>query len=369
MTMKLHPFLTLAAVCAAVCAGFELHTPGRIQDSVGRAGMIAVFLEPNDHHATPVTLLAGGANFPYAKPGAQSAEERGEKVFYDEVAVVPHVLNATPEGEPLKPLAVGKLPRPLGYAAFVGTPSGMVVAGGCNAEGHTAQVTRMELHGSELRAEALPDLPRTVAYPAFALVNNKLYVMGGQEKADSTTCLNSCFELNLADVSAGWRELSPMPGGRMLAAAGVVNGVIYVMGGCSLHADARGQAERTYLNDVLCYDPGSDSWARVAGEMPEPLVGMANPLPVRGGKLYVVGGDPGVYYRASLVGQQPARHPGQSRCIYSFAPAGGEWRKVGELSQGVATLPAVLADGIIYTVSGETHPGVRTPAISAFSVE
>ena len=330
--------------------------------------MIAVLLAPNDHHATPVTLLAGGANFPNAKPGARSAEERGEKVFYAEVAVMPHVLNAAPQGEAIKPLTVSKLPRPLAYAAFVGTPNGMVVAGGCNAEGHTAQVTRMELFGSELRAEALPDLPRTVAYPAFALVNNELYVMGGQEKPDSTTCLNSCFVLNLADVSAGWREISPMPGGRMLAAAGVVNGVIYVVGGCSLHAGADGQAERTYLNDVLCYDPGSNSWARVPGEMPEPLVGMANPLPMYDGKLFVVGGDPGVYYRASLAGQQPAEHPGQSRNIYSFTPSGGEWRKEGELSRGIATFPAVLADGIIYTVSGETHPGVRTPVIEAFSV-
>lgn len=367
--MKRHIILSLAAVCSTVCAGFESLAPGHIQDSVGRAGMIAVLLEPNDHHATPVALLAGGANFPNAKPDARTAAERGEKVFYDELVVLPHVLNSAPEGTALKPLVASKMPRPLGYAAFVGTPGGMVVAGGCNAEGHSAKVTRFELYGTELRIEALPDLPRTVAYPAFALVGNKFYVIGGQEKADSVTCLNSCFVLDLADVSAGWRELAPMPGGRMLAAAGVVNGFIYVMGGCSLHADANGQGERTYLNDVLCYDPGSNSWARVAGEMPESLVGMANPLPVVGGKLYVVGGDPGVFYRASLAGQQPDQHPGQSRNVYSFTPSTGEWRKEGELRQGVATLPAVWADGIIYTVSGETHPGVRTPVINAFSVE
>lgn len=367
--MKRHIILSLAAVCSAVCSGFEPLAPGLIQDGVGRAGMIAVLLEPNDHHATPVTLLAGGANFPYARPGARTAAERGEKVFYDEIAVMPHVLNAAPAGEAIKPLVVSKMPRPLGYAAFVGTPGGMVVAGGCNAEGHTSKVTRFELHGTELRVEALPDLPRTVAYPAFALVGNKFYVIGGQEQADSTTCLNCCFVLDLADVSAGWCELAPMPSGRMLAAAGVVNGVVYVMGGCSLHRDAKGQAERTYLNDVLCYDPGSNSWARVAGEMPEPLVGMANPLPVHAGKLYIVGGDPGVYYRASLVGQQPAEHPGQSKNIYSFTPSTGEWHKEGELRQGVATLPAVRADGVIYAISGETHPGVRTPVINAFSVE
>lgn len=367
--MKLPLSLSLAAVCATVCAGFEPLPPGHIQDSVGRAGMIAALLEPNEHHSTPVTLLAGGANFPYAKPGAQSAAERGEKVFYDEVAAMPHVLNSAPDGQPIKPLTVSKLPRPVGYAAFVSTPGGVVVAGGCNAGGHTAQVTRLELHGTDLRVEALPELPRTVAYPAFALVDNKIYVIGGQEKADSVTCLSSCYVLDLGNVNSGWREIAPMPGGRMLAAAGVVNGFIYVMGGCSLHADANGEAERTYLNDVLCYDPVSNSWARVNNEMPQTLVGMANPLPVYRGKLYVVGGDPGEYYRATLAGHQPAQHPGQSKVVYSYTPATGEWRKEGELSQGVATLPAVLADGVIYAISGETHPGVRTPVIEAFSVE
>lgn len=361
--------VSLAAVCSAVGMGFTPATPGLIQDNVGRAGMIAALLAPNDRHDTPVVLLAGGANFPHAKPNARTAEERGEKVFYDDIVALPHNMTSAGEAAAVAPVAKGSLMRPLGYAAFVATPRGLVVAGGCNAEGHTAKVSRTELYGQELRTEALPDLPRTVAYPAFALVGSKFYVIGGQEKPDSTTCLASCFVLDLNDTNAGWKEMAPMPGGRMLAAAGVVNGVVYVVGGCSLKPDAKGEGVRTYLNEVLCYDPGSNSWARVAGEMPEPLVGMANPLPVYQGKLYVAGGDPGEYYRAALVGQQPDVHPGQSKTVYSFTPATGGWAKEGELRQGVATLPAVLADGTVYTISGETHPGVRTPIIDSFSVE
>lgn len=360
--------LSLAAVCSAVSFGFTPLTPGVIEDSVGRAGMIAALLKPNDRHTVPVVVLAGGANFPYAVQNAQTAAERGEKVFYDEVSVLPYVVT-NDASAPTSPITKGTLQTPLGYAAFAATDRGLVVAGGCNAKGHESKVSRLELYGSDLRAEVLPDLPRTVAYPAFALVGNKFYVIGGQEKPDSVTCLSSCFVLDLHDVSAGWKELAPMPSGRMLAAAGVVNGVIYVMGGCSLAPNDKGEGERTYLNEVLCYDPGSNSWARVSAEMPETLVGMANPLPVCNGKIYVVGGDPGNYYRASLAGQQPAAHPGQSRAVYSFTPSTNEWVKEGEIRQGVATLPAVVADGVIYTISGETHPGVRTPLIDAFSVE
>ncbi len=45
-----------------------------IQDKVGRAGMAAALLEPNGNHDMPVILMAGGANFPYAQPGATTPE-------------------------------------------------------------------------------------------------------------------------------------------------------------------------------------------------------------------------------------------------------------------------------------------------------
>lgn len=327
------------------------------RDLVGRAGMAAVCLEATESHPA-VVLVAGGANFPHAKPGAKTPEERGEKVFYSNV----DTLECSGAGA-----VVAEMPRPIAYAAFVPTDKGMLIAGGCNAEGHTAKVSRVDLVENELRMETLPDLPRTLAYPAFAVVDNKVYVMGGQEKADSTTCLNGCYVLDLANINAGWREVAPMPGARMLAAAGVVDGVIYVMGGCSLEPDAQGNGQRTYLKDVLCYHPGSNTWAKTPTEMPETNVGMANPLPVAGGKLYVVGGDPGNFYRASLAGNAPAEHPGQSRAIYSYTPATGEWKKEGELPLGVATFPAVvLPGGRVLTISGETHPGIRTPRIFCF---
>ena len=329
-----------------------------IHDTVGRAGMAAVLLPADDHHPN-VVLLAGGANFPHAKPGAKTPEERGEKVFYSEVEALQH----RGHGQPKPQRVVADLPRPVAYAAFAPTKRGMLVAGGCNAEGHTAKASCVDFVENELRMLTLPDLPRTLAYPAFAVVDNKVYVMGGQERADSTTCLNSCYMLDLNDTNAGWKEMSPMPSARMLAAAGVVDGVVYVMGGCSLAPDAQGNAQRTYLKDVLCYDPGSNTWAKVGTEMPETNVGMANPLPVIGDKLYVVGGDPGNYYRASLEGNAPAEHPGQSKAVYSYTPSTGEWKLVGELPIGVATMPAVVMGSVICTISGETHPGVRTPLI------
>ncbi len=332
-----------------------------IHDSVGRAGMAAALLQPNGNHDMPVIMMAGGANFPYALPGATTPEQRGEKMFYDDVAVMlaPGACATCSS----MPMVAGRLREPIGYAAVAASDKGMVIAGGCHVQGHTAQVQRVELFGGQARSEWLPDLPVSTAYPAFAVLDDRLYVMGGQERADSTTCLDRCFVLNLDDTNAGWQEIAPLPQAVMLATAGTLDGKIYVAGGCSLHANAKGQAERSYLNATFCYDPATNSWSQVA-DLPETLVGAANPMPMLNGRLWVLGGDPGNYYRASLRGEAPATHPGQSRKVYSFD--GAQWQQEAlQLPVGIATAPAVVTGDQALIISGETHPGVRTAAITS----
>ncbi len=347
---------------AAPLSQAQAMPPGlTIHDAVGRAGMAAATLHSNDNHEMPVIMMAGGANFPYAQPGTTTSEQRGPKVFHDDVAVM------MPPGSCAScssvPMVAGKLKEPLGYAAFAASDQGLVIAGGCNDKGHTNMVQRVELFGGQARSELLPDLPVTTAYPAFAVLDNILLVMGGQEKADSTTCLARCFALDLNNTNAGWREIAPLPQGLMLAAAGTLNGKVYVAGGCSLHPDSKGAAERTYLDTTWCYDPATNSWSQVA-KLPETLVGAANPMPEVEGKLLMLGGDPGHFYRASLKGEAPAKHPGQNRSVYSFD--GSTWQAEAQaLPIGIATAPAATFGGQAFIISGETHPGIRTAAITS----
>ena len=330
-----------------------------ITDKVGRAGMVASLVRTSEGGRV---LAIGGANFPNAKPGAKTPAERGAKVFYDEI------LSFNPADGSCTVLA--KLPYPIGYAAHTSKGRSMVIAGGCNMEGHVATVTRILADGS---TEALPALPVTTAYPAFVQRYDKLYVFGGQEKAESVTCLSRSFVLDLKNPAAGWKELAPMPGeGRMLAVAGTAvgtwdDGKIYVAGGCSLHPDAKGAAERTYLKSTLCYDPATNTWTQVA-DMPETIVAPAGPMPAIRDNLMLICGDPGNYYRASLVGKAPANHPGQNTTIYAFNVDRGTWAEAGHNGIGIATAPAVNVIGDIYIISGETHPGVRTPVISTLNL-
>lgn len=329
-----------------------------IPDPLGRAGMVA--------ESTNIGIItAGGANFPNAIPNAQTPEERGAKKFYDDITLLSRP--GSPDGD-LKPLATGKLPAPIGYAATARVSMGMIIAGGCNDTGHLDTVTLVEYTDGTFKTTELPKLPAPVAYPAFAELGGKLYVMGGQTTATDTTASNRCFVLNTSKTSDGWQELPPIPGeGRMLAAAGVSGGKIYLTGGCSLKPNAQGAAERTYLKETLCFDPKKNTWSQAA-DAPETIVGAAGPMITGCGEIFLIGGDPGNYYRASLAGQAPATHPGQNTTIYAYSPASDTWTAKGNLATGVATAPAVpVGEGApinVYVISGETAPGVRTPIIN-----
>ncbi|HIX19775.1 MAG TPA: MFS transporter [Candidatus Akkermansia intestinigallinarum] len=337
-----------------------------IPDPLGRAGMAA--------ESTNIGVMAaGGANFPDAKPGARTPEERGAKRFSDEV-----YLFSRPDAESgnMEQLSVGKMPRALGYAATARISMGMIVAGGCNEQGHLQTVTKVECLGTDGQREwqftELPELPVPVAYAAFVERGGKLYVFGGQESPDAVSASRRSFVFNPSLPKEGWKELAPIPGeGRMLATAGSCGGKIYLTGGCSLHANAAGAAERSYLSETLCYDPEEDQWKRVA-DAPATIVGAAGPMPTGLGELYLIGGDPGDYYRASLAGQAPEQHPGQSRTIYAYRPETDSWSVAGELSTGVATAPAVVLGEAspleLLVISGETAPGVRTPLINRVQV-
>ncbi len=323
----------------------------KITDEIGRAGMVATT-------GGDKILMSGGANFPNAKKGAKTAAERGDKKFYSDV------ISFNPaNGSATK---VGDLPYTIGYAAHTtnGADS-IIIAGGCNETGHIATTLKASVQDGKLVTEELAPLPQSCAYAAYVQVGNKLYVFGGQEKADSTTALNKAYVFDTATPAAGWIPLPDMPDARMLAVAGNWNNKIYVAGGCSLAPNAEGKAQRTYLSSTLCYDITTNTWSKAA-DMRETLVAPAGPMFAGKQGLYVLGGDPGNYYRKEIAGRlkENENHPGQSRKIYRYNPEINEWQKAGELAIGIATAPAVKCGDKLYVISGETAPGIRTPYIS-----
>lgn len=324
-----------------------------IPDPLGRAGMAAGVLEDVDK--MPVVYALGGANFPQAKPGAKTPEERGEKIFYSDIYKLK-------DGQWTK---IGNMPEPVAYAAFGESPDGLVIAGGANASGHLDKVWLIHKNNgsvSNCEVTALPPLPKTVAYASCVTRNNRLYVMGGQEKPDSTAALDTVYMLDMSAKpnERKWKQMPAIPGGgRMLAAAAHSGSHLYLIGGCSLAPDAQGKPARTYLDGMVSFDDTKETWTdKKLANVPVVIAASPSPAPAREEKILLLGGD------ARGNGSTDPM-PQQSSQIYSYNILENTWEKAGNWPVGLATAPVVLAGTDIMTISGETAPGVRTPAVVA----
>lgn len=116
-------------------------------------------------------------------------------------------------------------------------------------------------------------LPTARSNFSVGVVNNMLYAIGGS--ADATLAVAEAYD----PVANAWVTKAPMPAPRKGFAVGVINGILYAAGGRS-DADLAGNA--------VSYDPMHDTWSP----------GLVVPIPVDGaggcasddGVLYLVGG-------------------------------------------------------------------------------
>lgn len=330
---------------AAVAAAAALTTgPGAwrplepIPDGKGFAGSFAGV-------SNGALIVAGGANFP-DKP----LWDGGSKRWHDTVFVL-ECPNASWK-------VAGRLPRPLGYGVSVTYRDGVICAGGSSEAGHSAAVFRLEWKRGRLVTTSLPDLRRPIANACGAVLDDVLYILGGQVAPDSTVALASVYMLDLSHPEKGWREAPPCPGGgRILATVAVADKALWLFGGASLHADGKGGASRTYLTDAWLFSL-TKGWKRLAG-LPRPVVAAPSPTAVVGRSIFVLGGDDG-----SKVGFTPVqKHPGFNTQVLRFDLESGRWEEAGRMPSAQVTVPLVNWNKGWVMPGGEVRPGVRTPQV------
>ena len=115
--------------------------------------------------------------------------------------------------------------------------------------------------------------------PGVGAVNGILYAIGGLQRdpGDSGRIVNLVEAYDPA--TNAWTTKTPMPTARYGAFVGVVDGIIYVVGGAS--------PPGTYLNTVEAYDPATDTWSEKPPiSPPRYFINIAG----IGGHLFAVGG-------------------------------------------------------------------------------
>jgi N-acetylneuraminic acid mutarotase len=201
------------------------------------------------------------------------------------------------------------------------------------------------------------NMPLLSHHVALAELNGKIYVMGGFTKpATGPTAwvpIDNAWEYDPAKDT--WRALAPLPTKRGSPVAAVVDGKIYVIGGASVHPGSKETSihparphRAVDTNEV--YDPATNTWAR-RSTMPTARNHAA--VGVVDNKIYVIGGRLGAGFitRAS-----------NTNIVEEYDPATDQW---GDLKAPMPTARSAVAWGTyrgrIYVAGGET----RTSTMSA----
>lgn len=130
-----------------------------------------------------------------------------------------------------------------------------------------------------------------------------------------------------------WTTKAPMPTARFDLGVGVINGILYAVGGRTL-------SPREYLSTVEAYDPASNTWT-VKAPMPTARDGFA--VGEVNGILYAVGGS--------------APTPvGWLSTVETYDPISNTWTTKAPLLTPRAGLGVGVVNGILYAVGGSS-PG------------
>lgn len=342
----------LRGACLIVCAAMCGMNAAQASDGVltwktlpaipDREGFAAPFAGSSNE----AIIVAGGANFPDARPW-----EGGTKVWYDTVFVLEPKAAAWKTGF--------KLERAVAYGVSLSTPQGVACLGGGNADEHFRDAFLISYRDRSLHFQALPPLPEACAFHSGAMLGDRIYLAGGIRTPTATTALKSFWSLDLKAESLTWQVLEPWPGPeRMLAVAGAQDGAFFLMGGVKLTAGPDGKPVREHLRDAYRYDPGS-GWKRIA-DMPRAATAAPSPAIALGqSHLYILGGDDGM--RMDFA--PPEKHPGFPGDILSYQTTTNAWFRAGEVPFSLVTTPAFRHGEAWIVPGGEARPGVRSPEV------
>jgi N-acetylneuraminic acid mutarotase len=125
-------------------------------------------------------------------------------------------------------------------------------------------------------------MPNARAGHTAAIVGGKIYVMGGAPAYQTSTATVDEYD----PATGAWVTRASMPIDRVFHSAGAVDGKIYVFGGCRY----AGRVNMGNPTGVDVYDPATDTWTQ-NGRMRSPRACAA--AGVVNGKIYVFGGITG----------------------------------------------------------------------------
>ena len=303
-------------------------------------------------------LVAGGCNFP-GKPAC----EGGRKKYYNGIYAA-----ITGNGDQLLWRKVGELPTASAYGVSVSWHDQVIMVGGNNEQGSLKGVCAVTLKGEKALVSSLPSLPVAMDNMTGCLVDNLLYVAGGNVEGQPS---RKAYYMDLASTGKEWHALPDLPGDvRVQPVSGMAGkGIFCVWGGFR----PKGKLEDAALSfDGWAYDVAARRWQHLPSpvdtECSEVFLGGGTAVNLGTETLIVIGGVNREVFLSALNHPQPDYMTHEPEW-YKFNPLvlaykDGSWRVLGkEKSAARAGAALVSVSDDIYIIGGELKPGIRTADI------
>lgn len=312
-------------------------------------------------------IMAGGCNFPHVP-----VADGGKKVFYDGI----YTANLS-EGTTLEWKQVGQLPEASAYGVTVSNGESLICVGGNTASRSLSDVYMLFMEEGKAKLVSLFPLPVTIDNMAGALLNNVLYIVGGNVDGVPSS---SMYSLNLSNLNEGWKEEAPVPGNpRVQPVCAAQDGKLYVWGGFSTAGEGR---EATLSVDGYVYTPGTKEWKQVATPTDETgtavSLGGGVALPLGKDAILCAGGVNKDIFLQALQGihkgkeylSRPVEWYQFNRKLLKYDVKADKWTCLGDYEQGARAGAAMVSDGLsYYIINGELKPGIRTKDINRIIIK
>jgi N-acetylneuraminic acid mutarotase len=170
----------------------------------------------------------------------------------------------------------------------------------------------------------------------LAPINNVLYAVGGLHYFINLNTLRPDKDVtNTVEAydpsTNAWTDKAPMPTARWGIATGVVNGILYTVGGVGVNANG------PVLNTVEAYDPSTNTWTTKA-PMPTPRRSMA--AGVVNNVLYVVGGSDA---NSKVL-----------NTVEAYDPATNTWKAMPPMPTPRDWLAVAVNGNVLYALAGQS---------------
>ena len=197
-------------------------------------------------------IIAGGANFPDKLPF-----EGGIKTYWSDIYAFSF------KNKSWK-IFKNALPNKTAYGVSISLPQGILCIGGNDNKNVYSDVFLVKYENDTFEFEKWPSLPVPLTNMAGILLDNKIYIAGGQQSISSPNATNSFFVMDINGGAKKWHSLSSWPGPSRIypvlaEQSDGFDNCIYLFSGRDLGPDRKLKV----LSDAYEYNPRLKHWKKL----------------------------------------------------------------------------------------------------------